>query len=431
MIPSPPPDALPASSASPGAAPWPLLIVLAVAVLLPVGRSSELPVAIGALAAIVLLAQRRIDWRAQASRLPLILFACYALPALISCATAVAPARAWSTVASIVRFLPFAMFATWALRDTRQWKTAIAMIAAVVSLWVIDAYAQMITGYSLAGAAEAERLSGIFGAGNLKLGPVLAVLSPFVLIAARDALRWRGLALAFVFLAVPILLAGSRAAWLMYALVCVVVAWREARSKRTFALALGVAIAIAGVATGIALRDSPGFDARIERSLLALGGTERAVDAASAGRVSIWRTAIVMWEAHPLTGVGVRGFRYAYPRYAAPEDTFVDTASDTGASHAHQIVLEVLSETGAIGLLFWLAGVGFAVRAWLRADGRTRDRAFAPALALVAMCFPLNTHLAFYSAWWGLLFWWLLALYCAALGADGTSVAAPSRREAG
>ena len=71
------------------------------------------------------------------------------------------------------------------------------------------------------------------------------------------------------------------------------------------------------------------------------------------------------------------------------------------------------------------------MRAWLRADGRTRDLAFAPALALVAMCFPLNTHLAFYSAWWGLLFWWLLGLYCAALGADGTSVAAPSRREAG
>jgi O-antigen ligase len=204
----------------------------------------------------------------------------------------------------------------------------------------------------------------------------------------------------------------------MYALVSIVVAWREARSKRTFALALGVAIVLTGIATGIALRDSPGFDARIERSLLALGGTERAVDAASAGRLSIWHTAIAMWEAHPLTGVGVRGFRYAYPQYAAPQDRFVDVASDTGASHAHQIVLEVLSETGAIGLLFWLAGTVFAVRAWLRADVRTRDRAFEPALALVAMCFPLNTHLAFYSAWWGLLFWWLLALYCAALSAE-------------
>jgi hypothetical protein len=36
--------------------------------------------------------------------------------------------------------------------------------------------------------------------------------------------------------------------------------------------------------------------------------------------------------------------------------------------------------------------------------------------------FPLNTHLAFYSAWWGLLFWWLLALWCAALYADVPSV---------
>jgi O-antigen ligase len=220
-----------------------------------------------------------------------------------------------------------------------------------------------------------------------------------------------------VFLAVPILLAGSRAAWLMYALVCIVVAWRAARSKRAFVLAVAVAAVLVGAAATIALRDSPGFDARIERSLLALRGTEGAVDTASAGRLSIWHTALAMWRAHPLTGVGVRGFRYAYPEYAAPQDRFVDTVSDTGASHAHQIVLEVLSETGVIGLLFWLAGVVFAVRAWLRADASARSRAFAPALALVAMCFPLNTHLAFYSAWWGLLFWWLLALYCAALAA--------------
>jgi O-antigen ligase len=413
-------------SPSSSAALWPPLVALLALVLLPLGRASELPIAIGAIAAIVLLAQRRIDARADEFRLPLILFACYALPALISGASAVAPARTWSTIGSIARFLPFALFAIWALREPRGWKAVITTVAAVVSLWAIDAYVQMITGYSLGGPAEAERLSGIFGAGNLKLGPVLAVLSPFVLIAARDALGWRGLAAAFVFLAVPILLAGSRAAWLMYALVCLVLAWRSARSKRTFALALGVAVVLAGIAAGIALRESASFDSRIERSLLALGGTENAVDAASAGRLSIWRTALAMWKAHPVGGVG---FRYAYPHYAAPQDRFVDTASDTGASHAHQIVLEVLSETGLIGLLFWIAGTVFAVRAWLRADAFARARAFAPALALVAMCFPLNTHLAFYSAWWGLLFWWLLALYCAALAANAPKAAAISRRE--
>jgi hypothetical protein len=42
------------------------------------------------------------------------------------------------------------------------------------------------------------------------------------------------------------------------------------------------------------------------------------------------------------------------------------------------------------------------------------------------MCFPLNTHLAFYSAWWGLLFWWLLAAYCAALGARDAQGSTPA-----
>jgi len=402
------------------AAMWPILIVLAVVVLLPVGRASEAPIAVGAVVALVWLVRGRIDWRRDETiRLAAILFACYWIPALISGVAPIASERTWSTIGSTLRFLPFAVFAIVALRDADYWPAVTSAVAMLVSLWIIDAYVQMTTGHSLGGAAEAERLSGIFGAGNLKLGPVLAVLSPFVLLAARDRFGWRGLGVAFVALAVPILLAGSRAAWVMYALVCLVIAWRETRSKRMFALVLAISLVLVAGVGALALRDSQGFGARIERSLLVLRGTESAVDTASAGRLSIWRTALAMWRAHPVTGVGVRGFRYAYPAYAAPKDSFVDTASDTGASHAHQIVLEILSETGVIGLLFWIAGAAFAVRAWLRADAAARRRSRAPALALLAMCFPLNTHFAFYSAWWGLLFWWLLALYCAALGARG------------
>jgi hypothetical protein len=40
-------------------------------------------------------------------------------------------------------------------------------------------------------------------------------------------------------------------------------------------------------------------------------------------------------------------------------------------------------------------------------------------LALGVMLFPLNSHLAFYSAWWGLLFAWLLGLWCASLFVAG------------
>jgi O-antigen ligase len=174
---------------------------------------------------------------------------------------------------------------------------------------------------------------------------------------------------------------------------------------------------VAALAAGIAWRTSPAFEARVNRTLLALQGSSHGVDEALAGRLRIWHASAAMLADHPWNGVGVRDFRYAYAQYSQPGDTFVQ-ADGEGAAHAHQIVLEVLTETGVIGFLLWLAGTALALRAWVRAEASARERARVPALALVAMCFPINTHLAFYSAWWGLLFWWLLALYCAALYAN-------------
>lgn len=397
---------------------WCALIVLAVLALLPVGRSAEAPLVIGAIVGIVLIWRERATLSANVgAKLVVALFLCYWVPALISAPGSVAPDKTWSTVAVLLRFLPFALFASLGLRRSDMWPRIIAACAAITVLWLLDAWVQIFTGYSLAGAMSAERLSGIFGT-NLKLGPVLAVLSPFVFFVARERFRWRGLAVAFAFQLMPILIAGSRAGWLMFGLVTLVFAWREAKSfGRFFAFALSAACIVV-VAAMVAWYASPAFDARVQRSLLVLQGSQHAVDEASAGRLRIWGTAVRMFEAHPVDGVGARGFRYAYPAFAEAGDTFVDDASDEGASHAHQIVLEIASETGVIGLLLWLVGAAVAIRAWVRASAASRERALAPALSLAVMCFPIDTHLAFYSAWWGLLFWWLLSLYCAALNAE-------------
>lgn len=61
--------------------------------------------------------------------------------------------------------------------------------------------------------------------------------------------------------------------------------------------------------------------------------------------------ALQLFEDYPLTGVGVGNFRYAYPKYQAPEDTktFID--------HAHNDFAEFLAEAGIIG--FVLLGLGF------------------------------------------------------------------------
>jgi O-antigen ligase len=398
---------------------WPVWIVLGVLLLLPLGRASEAPLIIGAVAGLILAWRERAILRTHAGvRLAAILFGCYWLAALISAPGAVAPGKSWSTVAALLRFLPFALFASLALRKAQWWPLLIDACAAIVLLWLLDAWVQILTGWSLAGSETADRLSGIFGAGNLKLGPVLAVLSPFVFVAARKRWGWRGLAVAFVFQLMPILFAGSRAAWIMYTLVALAFVWMQTRAPLRFAAWALAAACAAVLGIAVAWQHSGRFDLRFDRTLLALQGSEQALDTASAGRMRIWRTALAMGEAHPLAGVGVRGFRYAYPQYAQAGDSFVDAQTDEGAFHAHQILLEVFSETGIAGLLLWLTGALCAIRAWRRADVPARERALAPALALAAMTFPLNTHLAFYSAWWGLLFWWLIALYCAALAAD-------------
>ena len=402
---------------------WPALLVLGVLVLFPVGRSAEAPLAIAAIAGLVLAWRRRRELLANASvRLAAVLFACYWLPTLISAFDSVNPTESWKTVATLLRFLPFAAFVCLTLCGAAVWQRIVHAIAAIVVLWLLDAWVQALTGYGIAGAPEAERLTGIFGAGKPKLGPALAILSPFVLIAARAAFGRRGLIVAFVFLLVPILLAGSRAAWIMYALVALIFAWRETRVPLRFFIWSAAAAALVAITAIVAQHDSAGFSARVDRTLRVLQGSEQSVDDAAAGRLQIWGTDLRMIAAHPVNGVGVRAFRYAYPQYAEANDSFVNRARDEGAYHAHNLVLEVLTETGVIGLLLWIVGALAAIRAWWRALPDARSRALAPGLALAVMTFPLNTYFAFYSAEWGLFFWWLLALYCAALFASDAKV---------
>jgi O-antigen ligase len=402
----------------------PLLPFWLVIALLPFGRSSELGTVLCLLGVIMLFARDPQALRQHAgARLLLWLLAAYVGAALLSAVDAIMPGKSWGTVAALLRYAPLGLYACFAIRREHKLQALYVAVAWVLALWCADAWLQALTGWSLGGHAEAERVSGIFGADNLKLGPTLAVLSPFALWAARRRWGLPGLLLAFALVLGPVLLAGSRAAWLCYALVALGFAWREARSPLRFAGFCVIAAVLLALAGGIAWKASARFHDRVERTLLVLQGTDQSIDTALSGRLEIWRTGVNMFMAHPINGVGVRGFRYAYPQYAAANDHFVVTTEacgvGEGACHAHQLVLEVLAETGTLGLLLWLAAVALAWRAWRRVGAAARARAFPVTLALGVMLFPLNTHLAFYSAWWGLLFAWLLGLWCASLFVAG------------
>ncbi|HET8900108.1 MAG TPA: O-antigen ligase family protein, partial [Rhodanobacteraceae bacterium] len=335
-----------------------LLPLWCVIVLLPFGRSAEL----GSLLAIVLVAvgvwrQPRAWLGTPTARLLLALFAAYFLAALLSALDAIRPARSWETCLGLLRFACLGLYAAHVLDRASRLRAMAYVIAAVATWWALDAWLQFLTGWSIGGPAEPERITGIFGAGNPKLGIVLATLAPFVLWAARE---WRGrlaLVLAFAFLLLPVLVAGSRQGWLAYALVTAIFVWRECGTPRRFVAWMGLALLAMGLAGLAAWQVSPRFDARMQRSLLAFDGSTAALNTALSGRLDIWRTALGVFETHPFNGVGVRDFRYAYPRHARPGDRFVtvdNCGADAGACHPHQWLLEVASETGVIGVLLWL-----------------------------------------------------------------------------
>ncbi len=388
-----------------------------VLLLLPVGRTAELPLLIGALLGLGLL-RRAI--RIPGAQLLGVFAAAYCGSALLSAVDAIEPSKTWTTALGSLRFPLFAVFALVVLHDRpREWAALGVGIAALLLAWVVDALVQAASGHSLGGAMQADRVSGVFGADDLKLGPVLAVLSPFLLVSARARFGRLGLVVAALLVGLAVLLAGARAGWVMFGGVVAVFLWREVRRPLAFAGLVAAAAGAAVLLGALAYRGSPEFAERVHRTMAVVGGDRASIDHALAGRLPIWDTAWSMGAAHPVNGVGVRGFRHAYAAHARPDDPWLSPHNGGAALHAHQWLLELWSETGLLGLAAWMAAIVAALRAWLRAGVAARARAFAPGLALLAMLFPLNTHFAFYSSFWGLLLWWLLALFLAALAETG------------
>lgn len=407
---------------------WTPWVVLAFVALWPTVGPAEAVLSLGAIASLALLAWRRFHGGTsllsrEAWALITALFFCYWLPELFSAVDAVDRGRAWREVLLDLRYLPFLWLTAMAVSPRRGRRIVFTGLGVIALAWAIDATVQALTGWSVGGANSSDRLSGIFGADNLKLGLVLAALSPFALEAAAERFHAAGWIVAAGVLGVVILLAGSRGSWVMFALVLLLSGWRRIGRKR---LAI-VMVAGAVLAGGLALAVSPQFESRIQRSLAAFNGDRAGLDQALSGRLSLWHAALGMIDAHPVNGVGIRGFRDAYAQYAAKDDFWL-AHGQKGALHAHQIVLEILSETGLVGLVLWLMGLALAIRAWRWSLPAARRRARVPALALVVTAFPLNTSLAFYSTFWGGAFLLLLALFAGSLFAIEDDDAPAERR---
>jgi O-antigen ligase len=412
---------------------WTPFWVVGLVALWPLPGPAEAVLGLGALLvlgqlAVALARRRRMPLDRRAAWLACALFAAYWLPELLSAPDALDRGRALKEVAADVRYLPFLWGIAIALHGARGRRVVSTGLAMIIGVWSVDALLQAASGTSslfwslealkraasgegFCSAAEvlaADRLGGVFGPCNLKLGLVLASLSPFALAAATRRFGVAGWCAAALVLGIAILLGGARAAWLTYALVLAFSGWRVLGARWLFGFVVAGLVAMA-----VLYAVSPQLQQRVARTAMAFGAGEEGVDGALSGRARIWQGAACMVAAHPFNGVGVRNFRIAWSD-CDPVPAQAPAWGAGEAYHAHQLVLELLSETGAIGLLLWLAGAWLVWRSWRHADAAARDRARPALLALAVTVFPLNTHLAFYSTFWGGLALLLVGLYVGA-----------------
>ena len=413
---------------------WAPAWVLTFVALWPAPGYAETVMVLGALAAVIRLLLDRFRGGTRllsgaAWALTSALFAAYWLPEVISAVDAVDAPRAFREAAVDLRYLPFLWLVAAAVANREARRTTFNGLAIIVAVWTLDALAQVVFGTSplfwgldqlkqlVSGRpmctaeqmAGIDRLSGFLGPCNRKLGVVMASLSPFLLFAAARRMESLGWILAAGAIGLVILLAGARASWITYALVLVISGWRLLGLRRLFGvLAAGLLILTLLAMSSTQVRE------RIRLTTHALTANESGVDTALSGRGQIWSAAGCMIVEHPINGVGARGFREAFPGCDAGAGERPAWGQGP-AFHAHQIVLEVLSETGVIGLLLWLAGAALAWRAWRYAAPQAKERARPAMLALAVTVFPFNTHLAFYSTFWGGLTLMLAALYAGSL----------------
>ncbi|NYF36536.1 O-antigen ligase [Stenotrophomonas sp. JAI102] len=408
--------------------------MIAFVALWPLPGIAEGVLVLGALYAAVRMVQLRLQGKQRllsspAWALTSILFLGYWLPQAFSAFDAIDPGTAWRKAAAGLRYLPFMWLVAIAVATPQRRALTLGGLALITGLWTVDALAQAIvgtsplfwsmdqlkwafSGHGLCAPEEmalVDRLSGVLGPCNLKFGQVLASLSPFLLFAASRRAGILGWSLVAAAVGVVLVLAGSRAAWLTYALVLVFSGWRLIGVRGLLAC-----LAVGAVAAVVLTVSVPQVGDRVARTAMAWEGESDGVNQALSGRAQIWSAATCMIEAHPINGVGARGFRDAYPG-CNPDPAAQEVWGAGPALHAHQILLEILSETGTLGLLLWLAAVAQAWRAWRFAPPEARERARPAMLALAVTVFPLNTHLAFYSTFWGGLALLLAALYAGSL----------------
>ncbi|MEZ5931274.1 MAG: O-antigen ligase family protein [Alphaproteobacteria bacterium] len=327
---------------------------------------------------------------------------------LLISAVAISPGDSYGRALPFLRFVLFAAaLQHWLLIDQATFRRFLTSLALTVGFVLLDCLYQYVTGVDVIGrtAQGPSRLTGPFA--NDVVGTFLAKVSLpllgwwFAWSAGRGHLSWSIGGLLAMVIGLVILLSGERTALVSYlmGLGIVILAVRSIRRP----------LLIIGLAGVIGLGAIVASDEDL---------TERFVNVTVSDFDDFWNNrygiifvrAIEAWEQSPITGVGLKNFRLTCEsgnfRQAGPIDSWCFT-------HPHTPYLEVLAETGVIGLALFLVLIVLIVKeiiAGWRPERPDFPLVAATAATLIMFLWPLMVSKSLFANWNAMLFWLAIGL---------------------
>jgi O-antigen ligase len=350
----------------------------------------------------------RVIWDDQIQKTFIIVFLCLWLPLLISFPDAVNQSRAAQTVFPYLRFLFAGLFIIQELsKDKNRLKFIIFSVFIVVTFWCVDASIQFFIGQNLLGYPyRAGEITGMFYPRNT-ISHICSILSVFCfLVIYQNTHKYKWLWLTLIPLFFVILISGRRAAWIMLALSSFgffIYIYLSADNKKTILKMTGIITLAVSVALGSTIILHKPTNERFLVTLGLFSNDYETIDKATAKRLPIWETAYTTFKANPINGIGPRGFRYVYQDYAS-SDNFWESQT-----HPHLLTLEIIVETGVLGLLSYLFLIYFLINDALHRKKLKNEFPFL--IPVLVALFPFNAHMAFYGSIWSSMIWWLMAVY--------------------
>lgn len=141
----------------------------------------------------------------------------------------------------------------------------------------------------------------------------------------------------------------------------------------------------------------------------------------------VWRSGVEAFKTSPVIGIGPDSYRKLCPAIVG------DNASVRCHTHPHNFVIQILAETGVVGLCFYLLFVGSMITVcWRTARRQNSDfLAIVGVVVPIAFFFPVQSNNDFFGQWINIFMWTSIAMAMASCQPgrtryDGHPSSAPS-----